>query len=184
MHGSSFFPSLASCACSTTTKQFLGSIGQIPYLSLISECLESGLKHVQGKCTRFVPHEYMVMMQMPEFKSKHELSLLIPTNSSSELILVIQLFSDMPCVFVFFWSPCLIFYKVENYKFSSRNICKDRCIISDLHCFSRKDNKYSHFYFGKLSSCGIFIDNEDVLKVVSLVTEYLHWSFVCCCFEC
>lgn len=117
---------------------------------------------MQGKCTRFVPREYMVMMQMPEFKFKHELSLLIPTNSCSELILVIQLFSDMPCVFVFLKSVSNFFYKVENYKFSSRNICKDRCIISeDLHCFSRKDNKYSHFYFGKLSSCGIFIVGYD-----------------------
>lgn len=62
-------------------------------------------------------------------------------------------------VSLFLRSPCLIFFtKLKNYEFTCRNICKDRCIISkDLHCFSRKDNKYSHFYFGKLSSCGIFI---------------------------
>lgn len=41
-----------------------------------------------------------MMMRMPEFKHKHELPLLIPTNSCSELIPTIQMFSDMPCVFV------------------------------------------------------------------------------------
>lgn len=69
---------------------------------------------MQGKCTRFVPREYMVMMQMPEFEFKHELSLLIPTNSCSELILVIQLFSDMPCVFVFLKSVSNFFTKLKT----------------------------------------------------------------------
>lgn len=37
------------------------------------------------------------MIQMPEFKYKHELSLLVFTNN----YIIIQLFSDIPCVFVF-----------------------------------------------------------------------------------
>lgn len=40
------------------------------------------------------------------------------------------------------------------------------------HCFSRKDNKYSHFYFGKLSVIFYFLIKRlgYVLEVISLVT--------------
>lgn len=57
------------------------------------------------------------------FKSQHELSLLIPTNSSN----TIQLFNGIPSVYM-----CLIFLQIEEYEFNCRNICKDQCIISKI----------------------------------------------------
>lgn len=75
---------------------------------LISESLEIEPENVQGKCTRFIPLQYMVMIQMPDFK--HELSLLIHTNKYN----TIRLFSDIPCVFVFMKYVSNFFTKLKS----------------------------------------------------------------------
>lgn len=75
---------------------------------LLSESLGIGPENVQGKCMHFIPLQYMVMIQMSEFK--HELSLLILTNKYN----TIWLFSDIPCVFVFMKYVSNFFTKLKS----------------------------------------------------------------------
>lgn len=60
------------------------------------------------------------MIQMPEFKYKHELSLLIPANNYS----TIQLFSDMPCVFVFMKYVSNFFTKLKSMNLAVETFAK------------------------------------------------------------
>lgn len=62
----------------------------------------------------------MIMIQMPEFKYKHELSLLISTNNYK----IIQLFTDIPGVFVFMKYVSNFFTKMKSMNLAVETFAK------------------------------------------------------------
>lgn len=72
-------------------------------------------------CKENVPIlSHLITIQMPEFKYKHELSLLIPTNNYN----TIQLFGDICCVFVFMKYVSNFFTKLKSMNLAVETVAK------------------------------------------------------------